>query len=427
MIKSLLKQDIILTIVTFILIAIGIVTVYSTTQYSSGIRELIFAIAGIGIYFFIMNLDYRIYKLRLFQVLIFAGILFLLIAVFLLSKKLNNTHRWFALGGIDIQPAEFAKIVVILLSSSFFSIFLKTENFLKKVGVGLAMILPIILLVYKQPALGTSIILFFIFFMILFASYYDQHKFLLATITFIFSTLLTTSFLGSNLFGANINFIIININIAILGILIVGLYILYKLIRNKMHTTTFLVIIGIGLLFGSSFKLVIWDHMLKSYQKNRIIGFLNNSNSNLSNSTNFQTTQSKIAIGSGGFWGKGYGEGTQSRLDFLPESTTDFIYATFTEEFGFLGNMVLLLLYIIFLSRIILIMSETKNRYAFLIIVGIISMILIQLLINVGMNLGIMPVTGIPLPLISYGGSSLITTLIAIGIAQNIHINRDLN
>ena len=89
--------------------------------------------------------------------------------------------------------------------------------------------------------------------------------------------------------------------------------------------------------------------------------------------------------------------------------------------------MVLLFLYVIFISRIIIIMSETKNRYAFLIVVGIVSMILIQLLINVGMNLGIMPVTGIPLPLISYGGSSLITTLIAIGIAQNIHINRDLN
>ncbi len=421
MIKSFFKQDFILTTCIIFLSLIGILSIFSTNQSYIGVRQSIFVIAGLILYFIIMSIDYKLYRQKLIQVLAYAIIAILLILIYVLNIKANNTYRWFTLGSIDVQPAEFAKIVVILVSASFFTFFRKVKNPLKKIFLGFLIIAPILLLVYKQPALGTSIVIFVIWLSIVFASYYDQIKFIYILLLFLLSSLIVTAFLNINVFNANINLIFININLAILLGLILLIFILYKLSRKKINTLMFISIIMIGLIFGSSFKFIVWDHLMKNYQRQRIVGFLTTS-PNINNTENFQVTQSKIAIGSGGFYGEGYAKGTQSILNFLPEDTTDFIYSTFIQEFGFIGNIILMFLYFILIYRLINILNITKNRFSTLIIFGILTMIIFQFVINVGMNLGMMPITGIPLPLISYGGSALFTVLILLGISQNIYV-----
>ncbi|MHB8443185.1 MAG: rod shape-determining protein RodA [Patescibacteria group bacterium] len=426
MFKAFIKQDFILTITIVLLMIIGIVTISSTNNSYIAERQTIFMILGLIIYFFLMGIDYNIYKYKSIQAIGYVAVFILLILIYILNIKLNNTHRWFTLGGIDIQPAEFAKIVIIIITASFFTLFQKGENIIKKILLGFLIILPIVALVFKQPALGTSIVIVVIWAAIVFAAYYDQIKLIIIFLTFIVSSLFITIFIGINFLSANLNLIFFKINIALFLIFLALETILYKLSRKKMYSYLFLGIVLFGIIFGSTFKFVVWDHLMKNYQKQRIVGFLSSSSSNYSNSLNFQTTQSKIAIGSGGLWGQGYGKGTQSSLNFLPEDTTDFIYSTFIEDFGFIGNIVFMFLYIVLFSRLLFILKNTENKFAFLLVFGIITMIFFQFLINIGMSIGFVPVTGIPLPLVSYGGSSLITILISLGIIQNIHTKNRL-
>ena len=164
-----------------------------------------------------------------------------------------------------------------------------------------------------------------------------------------------------------------------------------------------------------------WGFFLKDYQKARILTFLAPTKDPLGQGYN--VNQSIIAIGSGGFWGKGLGHGSQSQLNFLPEQHTDFIFATIAEEWGFFGISSILILWgIIFWRLFITAMGATTN-FARLFIFGFMILLLAHISINIGMNIGFFPVTGIPLPLLSYGGSNLITMLATFGIIQNIKIN----
>lgn len=164
---------------------------------------------------------------------------------------------------------------------------------------------------------------------------------------------------------------------------------------------------------------LIWI-FLKDYQRERIYSFLNPSLDPQGSSYN--VIQSIIAVGSGELWGRGLGQGTQSRLHFLPVSHTDFIFAVLAESTGFIGAIILIILFLILITRIIRIASIARDDFGQYLAIGFASMLLFQVFIHIGMNMGIMPVTGIPLPFVSHGGSAIITNLIAIGILQSIHI-----
>lgn len=180
------------------------------------------------------------------------------------------------------------------------------------------------------------------------------------------------------------------------------------------------ILFGLMIAGIASFPL-IWQ-FLKDYQKMRIMVFLDPNVDPLG--SGYHIIQSKIAIGSGGLFGKGLFEGTQSQLNFLPENHTDFIFAVVGEEFGFVGAVILLLLYLILLIRGIQIAKESYDVFGRLLAVGITSMLAFHVLVNVGMTTGIMPVTGIPLPLMSYGISALTTDILAIAILMNIHMRK---
>ena len=172
---------------------------------------------------------------------------------------------------------------------------------------------------------------------------------------------------------------------------------------------------------GLSLLVPLWS-VLKDYQRQRILSFLNPALDPLGGGYNVR--QSVIAVGSGRLWGRGFGRGTQSHLQFLPEHYTDFIFAALSEEWGFVGALVLLLFFAVLLVRILRVARDAGDGFGSLIAVGVFSFLLPQIFINVGMNLGITPITGIPLPLVSYGGSSLWVTMMALGLVQSVAIRR---
>ncbi|MBI4067466.1 rod shape-determining protein RodA [Candidatus Gottesmanbacteria bacterium] len=188
---------------------------------------------------------------------------------------------------------------------------------------------------------------------------------------------------------------------------------IFLLINSQIN----LIYIIASLLITLLFIPTIWN-ILKDYQKARIISFLNPHAD--PTGTGYNALQAIIAIGAGGFWGLGLGRGTQSHLLFLPEHHTDFIFASLVEEIGFLGGIMVLIFYSLLLFKILYTSYRTPDPFAKLICISVFSMMLIQIFVNIGMNLGILPITGITLPLVSYGGSSILSIFISLGLVQSV-------
>lgn len=182
--------------------------------------------------------------------------------------------------------------------------------------------------------------------------------------------------------------------------------------------------IAVLALLGAMLLPVGW-HFLKPYQRERLVSFVHPSQDTQGSS--YQGTQSRIAIGSGGFWGKGFGNGTQSRLGFVPISHSDFIFAAFAEEQGFVGTLVVLLLYLALLLRLLDAAQAAGDRAGSFVCVGFAAVLFFQVVVNVGMMIGLVPITGIPLPLMSQGGSATITVFLGLGLAMSVNMRRYVN
>ena len=349
--KILKKADYFLFLAMILLLVFGLTVILSTNREAFN-RQVIFALSGLVIYIAVSLLDYRL--LKLVSVGLYLGVLGLLGLVLITGVVTRGAVRWLELGAVQFQPSEFSKIALILLLASL----LRTRTDSLSFGVflaSLALTVVLLVLVYFQPDLGTSVILLTIW----------------------------------------------------LGIIVAaGLRPLYLFSMSA---------------FGLLLLIPLWS-VLKDYQKQRIISFLNPMLDPLG--SGYNVLQSRIAVGSGQIWGRGFGRGTQSHLKFLPEHYTDFIFASLSEEWGFIGSLLLLLFFAILLVRILVIAREARDDFGSLIAIGVFSFLLPQVFINVGMNLGIMPITGIPLPLVSYGGSSLWVTMIALGLVQSVAIRR---
>lgn len=343
------KFDWMLFLPMFLLLSFGLAVLLSVNPELAR-QQLIFAVVGLVIYFFIAFTDYKV--IGKFAKPIYVATVLLLFLVVGWGISTRGAVRWLQIGFWRIQPSEFSKIALILVLASFLA---SVQNSFKKIIRSFLFTLPVVLLVFFQPDLGTALVL-------------------------------TAAWLG----------------------------ILLALGVKLSHLAALAVC---GLLFSIPGWL-----LLKDYQRERLETFLNPQADPLG--AGYNVIQAVIAVGSGQLTGRGFGRGTQSHLQFLPDYHTDFIFATLAEEWGFLGAMILLVLFLILGFRIFKIGEAAGNRFGYLLGVGVGTMLVFQVLVNIGMNLGIMPVTGIPLPLVSYGGSSLVATLVALGLVQSVVVGR---
>lgn len=313
-------------------------------------QQVVFAAAGLVIYFFLAFTDYKIIGKFSQSIYFVTTILLILVIVWGISTR--GAVRWLQVGFWRIQPSEFSKISLALILASLLT---AAQGSLRKIFKSILFSFPIIVLVFFQPDLGTALVLAAIW----------------------------------------------------IGILSV----------SGVKLSHLLVLITGGLLF-----FVPGWFLLREYQRQRLLTFINPQADPLG--SGYNVIQAIIAVGSGQMFGRGFGRGTQSHLQFLPDYQTDFIFATLSEEWGFLGALILIVLFLILCFRIFKIGEAASSSFGSLLCVGVGVMLVFQIVVNVGMNLGIMPVTGIPLPLISYGGSSLVATLVALGLVQSVGVGR---
>lgn len=411
--KRKLKIDIFLLIPILFISLIGIVALLSTTITIDGsfgdtsiiTKQLIFLASGLLLFFLLSFLDISI--LRMWQIVlpIYLGTIALLILVLIFGPVVNNVQRWLVVGGIQIQPSEIAKVTVILTTAMILSYKDKYNEWLL-FFLSLFLTVPIVLLIYMQPSGSMSILTLLIWFLVAFTGLNNQLR---NSIILLIISLITLPFLFISVTG-NWYYIIL----AVVGLIV-------ALFAFNFRDTWKVFVIGallVSILLGS-FSTILYSNILKEYQRGRIETFINPTQD--TQDLGFNVNQARIAIGSGQIFGKGFGNGTQSKRNFLPEHQTDFIFASFAEEFGLVGSLFLLAMFGIIITKgLIASINNVENPFFAMLLVGITMKILLEVFVNIGTNTGTIPATGIPLPLVSAGGSITVMTLFSLGLIQSI-------
>ena len=390
------SNDFIITGIYFTMLLIGFLSIYSSQNtdgygflsfQNESFKQLIWIFICLFVFFAISILEYRfIFDLA---VPLYGLSLFLLVLVLFIGQEVNSHSSWFNLFGLKFQPSEFSKFsTALFLAKIFDSYSINLRNIKHIILTSLVFLLPssIILL---QGDTGTALV-YFSFFLVFLREGLSLN-FLIFSIAFVLIFV----------FGLLVDTYILYIIISVVFLVYVGLSI--KDIR-KVINSFILFILSILIINGQGFVL---NNILTPKQKQRVETLINPSSDPLGSGWNI--TQSKIAIGSGGVFGKGFLKGTQTGLNFVPIQSTDFIFSVIGEEFGYLGSMIFIILYVIFLYRILILSEAQKDRFARVFGYSVFSIFLFHFTINVSMTLGLFPVIGIPLSLISYGGSSLLS------------------
>lgn len=366
-IKEIIRRiDVWLILLMLTLVGVGIVAINSATAYSGDTlyvqKQIAFLIMGVILMLIVMSIDYHI--LSNWYLIIYAGISILLVSVFFFGKNINGATRWIEIAGIQIQPSEFAKIGMVLCGATIINKYNSRINQLWPILIiGAFEFLPFIL-VNRQPNLSTSIVIVVILVIQLFMSKID------------FKYIATT---------------------AVVSLLVVVIAFVY-IVKNPDQK------------------------LIQDYQRNRIMSLVNGGDAS---ADKYQTQRAVQAIGSGGLQGKGLYQGSISQLNYLPESHNDFIMAVIGEEFGFIGALSVVALLLAFVLRGLWIARGAPDDLGQFIIVGYMGMIAMQSFVNMGVVTDLLPNTGIPIPFISYGGSSLWANMMGLGLVLNVAMRRE--
>jgi rod shape determining protein RodA len=349
-----------LLIVTLALCTLGVLQIYSATQGTKWAdawwKQIIWIGSGLLMLWVVSLIDYHTLLNRVFY--FYVTVVTLLVATLVIGNRVFGSTRWIRAGAFTLQTSEFVKIVLILLLAKYLTD-VKAEQLewkdLAKLGafVGIPMVL-----VMKEPDLGTSL-------------------------TYL--------------------------PILVCGVLMAGLRWKYLLIISAVLVVT----------------LPIGYHFLKPYQKDRLVSFIYPDRD--PKGTGFQVIQSKIAVGNGGMWGRGSKESSQTHLGFLPVPQTDFIFSSFAEEHGFVGVVIALVLYFLLVMQIVQNAQTATDKAGLYVCMGVAALLLFHLLVNVGMVVGRMPITGIPLPLMSSGGSNTWSVFLMLGLVNSVRLRRFVN
>jgi len=351
--------------IVLIIAAAGITTIYSATRPVFGNIQPDFYVKQI--YWLIIGLTAMVLVISIdyswfnrMAYYLYGIGMVLLMAVLVMGRVGMGAQRWLSIGPIGIQPSELFKLFYIIALARFFATSEETMD-ARTLGLAFAALgLPPLVLVLIQPDLGTSLVLLGIFCALA----------------------------------------------------------MVRGIKRKLATTLLaIMLISVPFLGG-----LAWDN-LKPYQKHRIVAFLDPTSENAGD-LGYHVTQSKVAVGSGGMFGKGYLKGTQGPFRFLPEKHTDFIFAVFAEERGFMGSVVILMLFIALLLRAVGASMLAKDAFGRYMCLGVVFMITMHVFVNIGMTMGLAPVVGLPLPFMSYGGSAMLTDSMAIGLVIGVRARR---
>ncbi len=385
-------------ILVFVLTGCGLIAIYSATSFvgtESNMQYFWKQMLGIlgGLAMFIMLLSVRkSFLLSYAEVLYIIGII-LIIIPFILSMVTSGTTRWINLGGFQVQPSEYMKFILIIMLAKVFSETRRSPLQAGYVLYPLGILAVPAILVFLQPDLGTTLIYGAIFTAMLFASGYKLYYIFLIAAPFITMLAAFNSWV----------FLVWGIAVAV---------IIFLNNKNVLFSAgMFLMNILVGVMTP-----FFWN-AIKPYQQQRILTMLNPHLDPMG--AGYQVIQSQIAIGSGGLVGKGFMQGTQAHLNFLPEQHTDFIFSVISEEFGFIGIALILFVYCFLVLRWYRMAITAKSTFSAMLIIGGTTALLAHIFINVGMTVGLLPVTGKPLPFISYGGSFLMTSFGLVGLVLN--------
>ncbi|MHB1324797.1 MAG: rod shape-determining protein RodA [Thermoleophilia bacterium] len=353
------------------LVAYGSLIIYSATHSDPNLTspyyyvkiQLLAALLGTIFMAVLAFIDFRI--LRNFRQYIYFAIIGMILLLFIVGAEAKGSTRWIPLGFFNLQPSEVAKVGMIVVLAAFLSERPRGEMETQTTLMALGIAAIPVFLVFIQPDFGTALVL---------------------------------------------------------ASLSVALLFLYG--TRWLHFGVMFAAVSGALLMMLKVLPVIGIQILKPYQIDRLLVFLHPEHD--PGGSGYHLLQSKIAIGSGMMAGKGLYQGTQTQLNFLPEHHTDFVFSVLGEELGFIGVAVLLALYILVIWRGLRIAIISESMFGSLIAGGVVSMLLFQVFVNIGMTIGIMPITGIPLPFVSYGGSSMVVNLLAIGLLESIHVRSRL-
>ena len=393
---SIFSNDIIITLCYIILVFFGFISIYSS-QYSEELpfvslknesfKQLMWILICLIIFFIIQIIEYR-FIFDLAVPLYFLSII-LLVLVLLFGQEVKSSVSWFNFFGLKFQPSEFAKFsTALILAKVFDSSNLKVDSVKSLIKVSTLILIPFILILFQGDT-GTALV-YFSFFLVLLREGLSLKFFFIAL-----------SFIVIFMMGIILEKTILYTIFTILFLIIVGLSI--KDYKRIINSSIFFVLV-ILVINGQDF---LMNNVLKPHQKKRIESLINPNADPLG--AGWNVTQSKIAIGSGSFLGKGYMEGSQTSFNFVPFQSTDFIFSVIGEEFGYLGSMIFIILYFIFLYRVLILAENQKDKFARVFGYSVFSIIFFHFFVNISMTLGLFPVVGIPLPFVSYGGSSLLS------------------
>ncbi|MCS6904687.1 MAG: rod shape-determining protein RodA [Bacteroidia bacterium] len=394
-------------------VLLGWLNIYAATSLNAGPDAFIFdisydfgkqlfwiAIAGI-LGFIVLILDNRLVEISSY-VLYGAGIL-LLILVLLIGKEVNGSKSWLTLGPLRLQPSEFMKLFTAMAVAKFMSRFnFSFKSWTNRLGVASLIGLPTLLVVLQKDT-GTALVFMSFIFMLL-REGLNPLYFILFSLVIVFSVM-----------ALIIHKLLVITIIAFLAWLsyFFAFRSRYKIIHLILAASLSGVVLSVD---------YIVNHILRPHQRNRIIALFNPEIDPLG--LNWNTTQSKIAIGSGGFWGKGFLNGNRTKYHFVPQQATDFIFCTVGEEYGWVGSVLLLVLFFAFLAQILFLAENARSTYARVFGYSIASIFFFHIAVNIAMTIGLAPVIGIPLPFFSYGGSSLISFTLMLFVLLNFYANR---
>ena len=429
--KFLADIDYVLLVIMAVLTAIGVLSIASAGIDSDGVRfsneylkQIIWAATGAILAVIALALD--VSRLKDYTVFVYAAVMLLLVYTRFGGRVVNGARSWIGVGEYGIQPSEFAKIATVLFLARYLDGSSQSSSLKRLATSGLIIGIPV-LLILSQPDFGSALVFFPLLVAMLYIGGVDTRYvfYIVVTVATTF-ILLILPLAGKHFFPAG-NIIDLFYQRSALLAAITGFFVLvfglsawgWVAFKKAYYFWLAYAFSSINL---SIFISYVAHKVLKEYQIMRLMVFLN---PNVDpQGAGWNIIQSVTAIGSGGLVGKGYLLGTQSHARFIPQQSTDFIFSIIAEEWGFLGSLILISLFGYMLYRILRIIETTKDRYSMLVCGGFFGMFLFHFLINVGMAIGIMPITGIPLYFISYGGSSLWAAMTAVGFVLGISARR---